>query len=426
MDKKLEIKVDGKSWEFPLLIGTDGKLAIDIQDLYYKTGFITYDPGLYNTANTTCNISIKDPEKGILSYRGYSIEELARHSTFVETSYLLIFGELPGKEDLQKFSRSLSQNSMIHEDMANLFDGFPGKAHPLAILSTMITALSSYIEVDSSDLGASVDQVTKLLGTIRTMAAFSYKKMIGEPFIFPLARLPYAENFLYMLFSTPSSHYVPPEEHIKILNKIWILYAEHEQNVSTAAVEIIGSTQANVFASINAGVTALWGTREGHRNAGALELLEDILHNGIDYREYFDRFKDAEADLYPLGFGHKAYDVTSPRAVLAREMFVDFYKTNPLDDLARLAMEVDEYILNDSHFQKKRFYPNLEFYSGVIFYSLGIPKEMFSVMQAIGKLPGWIAHWREIQRKDKYQYVSPRQIYDGNTNKKYRKMSERD
>lgn len=419
---KAELKIDGKTFELPILTGTDGKSGIDIQNLYNSTGYITFDPGLYNTATNFSNISIKDPRKGMLSYRGYSIDDLTKNSTFVETAYILIYGKLPTVDEISNFSRNLSKNSMIHEDMANLFDGFPGKAHPLAILSVMITSLSTYYDSDDS---ASIEQVTRLLGTIRTMAAFSYKKLIGQPFIFPQAKLPYAENFLYMLFSTPSNPYSPPASHVKILNQLWILYAEHEQNVSTATVEIIGSIQANLFVAISAGITALWGTREGHKNSAAIALLEDIKRSGSDYKSYFDKYLDADIQNYPVGFGHTAYDVVSPRAIVGRKLFIDFYNNNPHDELTSLAIEIDDYILNHPVFQKKKFYPNLQYYSGAIFHSLGIPKEMFPVMQAIGKLPGWIAHWREIQLKHQYTYVRPKQIYDGVMNQTYIPREER-
>ena len=417
MEEKVRFSYQGKEYSFPVLTGSDGKQGIDIGELYNQTGLVSYDPGLYNTAIGISNISIKDPKEGDLSYRGFPVEELVKKSSFVETAWLLIYGDLPSRAQLQEFSQELSRNSMIHEDMVNLFDGFPGKAHPLAILSVMVTSLSTYDESDIRNLTTGIDTVTGLLGRIRTMAAFSYKKMIGQPFIYPQTKLPYCENFLNMLFATPASSYTHSPYHARILNQFWILYAEHEQNVSTAAVEIVGSTQANVFASIAAGITALWGTREGGRNVAAIELLEDIINTGGDYKKYFEKFKSEEKLLYPNGFGHRAYDVISPRARIARNLFLDFYKNNPIDKTAALAMEIDEYILNDPFFVEKKFYPNIEFYSGAIFNSIGIPKEMFSVMQAIGKLPGWIAHWKELQLN--VRYVRPRQIYNGSLNRQY-------
>ncbi|HMV42141.1 MAG TPA: citrate/2-methylcitrate synthase [Leptospiraceae bacterium] len=420
-----ELNLDGKKFPLNLITGTDGKQGIDIKDLYKNTGVITVDPGCFNTAIGESSVSRRDPDKGELSYRGYQVGDLAKNSTFVETSYLLIYGELPNKNQLQDYSNRLSKHSMIHEDMINLFDGFPGKAHPLAVLSTMVMALSSYYTdeyEESADRG--VDYVTRLLSKIRTIAAFSYKRMIGQPFIYPIDKLPFCTNFLHMLFSVPSESYEVPKDQDKLLNQLWILYGDHEQNVAATTVQLVGSTKANLFASISAGISALWGSREGGQSVAAVELLENILNSGKDYKTYLSD-SNVRAELSRSNFlGHEAYNVKSPRAIVAREIFREYFKTHhsPLVDLA---FEVDEYISNEAYFQDKRLYPNLEFYSGILFHSIGIPKNMFTLMQAIGKLPGWLAHWRELRIRSNFKKARPRQIYIGNLNKTYIPVDDR-
>ncbi len=422
---KAELNLDGKTFPLNLITGTDGKQGIDIKDLYDTTGVITVDPGCFNTAIGESSVSRRDPDKGQLSYRGYQIDDLAKNSSFVETSYLLIYGELPTETQFRDFSNRLSKHSMIHEDMINLFDGFPGKAHPLAVLSTMVMSLSSYYTdeyEESVDRG--VDQVTRLLSKIRTIAAFSYKKMIGQPFVYPIDKLPFCTNFLHMLFSVPSETYVVPKDHDKLLNQLWILYGDHEQNVAATTVQLVGSTKANLFASISAGISALWGSREGGQSVAAVELLEKILKSGKDYKTYLSD-ATVRAELSKANFlGHEAYKVKSPRAAVAREIFRDFFKTHhsPLVDLA---FEVDEYISNESYFKDKNLYPNLEFYSGILFNSIGIPKNMFTLMQAIGKLPGWLAHWRELRIRSNFKKARPRQIYIGAMNKTHIPVEKR-
>ncbi|MCE9499783.1 MAG: citrate synthase [Leptospira sp.] len=424
MIKKAEIVLDGQAHEIPVITGTDGNQGLDMGTFFEKTGLISVDPGFFNTATSISKVSRRDP-KGELTYRGYMIEDLALNSTFIESSYLLIYGDLPTKEQLSDFSKRLSKHSLIHEDMMNLLDGFPGKAHPLAVLSVMVMSLSSYYPAEYEEtLDRGIDQVTRLLAKIRTLAAFAYKKKIGQPVIYPLDRLPYCENFLHMMFSVPAELYEVPPSHEKILNQLWILYAEHEQNVAATTVQMIGSTQANLFASISAGMSALWGSREGGKNVAAVELIEEILVLGGDYKKYFERFKSGQAKLESNGFGHGAYTGKSPRAVVARELFKEFYSVKA-DPIAELALKIDDYVLSDSYFVTKNLYPNLDFYSGIIFHSLGIPKDMFTVMQAIGKLPGWLAHWRELRLSGKYAKVRPKQIYIGNIGKQYVPIEQR-
>ncbi|MBK6609073.1 MAG: citrate synthase [Leptospiraceae bacterium] len=422
---KAELNLDGKSFPLNIVTGTDGKQGLDIKNLYNSTGMVTVDPGCFNTAISESSVSRRDPDKGQLSYRGFQIDDLVKNSTFVETSYLLIYGELPKEAELKDYSRRLSKHSMIHEDMINLFDGFPGKAHPLAVLSTMVMSLSSYYTdeyEESRDRG--VDQVTRLLSKIRTIAAFSYKRMIGQPFVYPIDKLPFCTNFLHMLFSVPSEPYLVPKDQDRLLNQLWILYGDHEQNVAATTVQLIGSTKANLFASISAGISALWGSREGGQSVAAVEFLENILKSGKDYKTYLSDASVRE-DLTKANFlGHEAYNVKSPRAIVAREIFREFFKTHhsPLVDLA---FEVDEYISNESFFANKSLYPNLEFYSGILFNSIGIPKNMFTLMQAIGKLPGWLAHWRELRIRSNFKKARPRQIYIGNLNKTHIPVEKR-
>lgn len=422
---KAELNLDGKSFPLNIVTGTDGKQGLDIKNLYNSTGMVTVDPGCFNTAISESSVSRRDPDKGQLSYRGFQIDDLVKNSTFVETSYLLIYGELPKEAELKDYSRRLSKHSMIHEDMINLFDGFPGKAHPLAVLSTMVMSLSSYYTdeyEESRDRG--VDQVTRLLSKIRTIAAFSYKRMIGQPFVYPIDKLPFCTNFLHMLFSVPSEPYLVPKDQDRLLNQLWILYGDHEQNVAATTVQLIGSTKANLFASISAGISALWGSREGGQSVAAVEFLENILKSGKDYKTYLSDASVRE-DLTKANFlGHEAYNVKSPRAIVAREIFREFFKTHhsPLVDLV---FEVDEYISNESFFANKSLYPNLEFYSGILFNSIGIPKNMFTLMQAIGKLPGWLAHWRELRIRSNFKKARPRQIYIGNLNKTHIPVEKR-
>ena len=424
MPNKAELNINGKKIELDIIEGSDGKSGIDISSLYDKTGFVSFDPGFFNTAIGKSRVSRRDSEKGELTYRGYSVADLVKNSTFVETAYLLIYGDLPNQDQLSDFSRRLSKHSMIHEDMINLFDGFPGKAHPLAVLSTMVMSLSSYYSAEyeeSADRG--VDHITRLLAKVRTIAAFSYKKMIGKPFVYPKDKYPYCTNFLYMLFSIPAEPFEVDPYHDKILNQFWILYADHEQNVAATTVQLVGSTKANLFASISAGISALWGSREGGQSVAAIELVEEILKNG-DHKKVLDNLKSNESIFQSTIFGHSAYKTVSPRAIVAKEIFHEFAGKHK-NEITDTALKIEDYILNDPFYKEHNLYPNLEFYSGIVFYTLGIPKNMFTLMQAIGKLPGWLAHWRELRISGDYKKVRPRQIYNGEINKKYKSIDNR-
>jgi citrate synthase len=425
--KKAELVLDDKTIPLNILTGKDGKQGLDIRNLYETSGLITFDPGNFNTAMGESSVSRRDPELGTLSYRGYDISDLVKNSTFVETSYLLIYGDLPQKTELENFTNRLAKHSMIHEDMINLFDGFPGKAHPLAVLSSMIMALSSYYtDAYEESVDRGVDQVTRLLSKIRTIAAFSYKKMIGQPFVYPIDKLPYCSNFLHMLFTIPAeeSHYLASSSIDKLLNQLWILYADHEQNVAASTVQLVGSTKANLFASISAGISALWGSREGGQSVAAVELLEKIQSSKKSVKDYLND-PNVKKELEQSNFlGHEAYKTKSPRAVVAKEIFKDFFSSHKTE-LSNLAFEVAEFLSTDEYFVKKNLYPNLEFYSGILFYSIGIPKNMFTVMQTIGKLPGWLAHWRELRIKSNFKKARPKQIYIGQMNRKYIDVNSR-
>lgn len=413
MINKVELKIDGNTHEIPIIVGKDGKQALDISNLYKKTGFITFDPGFKNTAFQESSISHINPETGELTYRGYKIEDLAKYYSFVAVSYLIIFGELPNKENLEKYSKKLSSHSLIHEDMINLFDGFPSKTHPLSILSTMVTSLSSYYpEVYSEDENG-IDQVTSLLAKVRTITAFSYRRMLGLPFEYPQTKLPYCSNFLNMMFTKPNKKFEIPEVYEKTLNQLWILYAAHEINTAATAILVVANTRANIFASISAGISSLWGSREGGQNIAAVSLVEHILNDQSDYKLFFERLKKGEEALHSTGFGHSAYNVKSARDKVAQSIFHEFYKYHPLDPVAELAMKIEEYVSKDSYYQENNLYPNLEFYSGIMFHSLGIPKEIFTSMQVIGKLPGWLALWRELWKHGEYTRPRPQQIYQG-------------
>lgn len=423
--KKAELIIDGKKIELDIIQGTDGKSGIDISSLYDKTGYVTYDPGFFNTALGKSNVSRRDSEKNTLSYRGYSIEELVHNSTFVETSYLLIYGNLPTKEELSAFSRALSKHSMIHEDMLNLFDGFPGKAHPLAVLSTMVMSLSSYYTEDFEEsIEKGIDLTSRLLAKVRTIAAFSYKKMVGQPFTYPLDRLPYCANFLYMLFKVPAEPYQVNPEHEKLLNQLWILYADHEQNVAATTVQLVGSTKANLFASISAGISALWGSREGGQSVAAVELVETIMKEKVPIATYFENLRKQGNLEQSTILGHSAYKGVSPRAIVAKKIFHEFLNKCNIP-LLEEAAKVEEFLLKDAYFVDNNLYPNLEFYSGVLFNAIGIPKNMFTLMQAIGKLPGWLAHWRELRLSGNYKKARPRQVYIGEMNRNYIPINER-
>jgi citrate synthase len=414
--------LDGKEYEFPVIVGSENEKAIDIGSLRAKTGYITMDPGYVNTGAASSSITFLDGEKGILRYRGIPIEQLAEKSTFVETSYLLIYGELPTKPQLEKFSKLLTNHSMIHEDMKHFFDGFPAAAHPMAILSSMVCSLSAYYPESQNIFDADnfAMQVPRLLSKLRTIAAFSYKKSIGHPMMYPLNHLSYCANFLQMMFAVPAQPYEVDADMVRALNILLILHADHEQNCSTSTVRMVGSSQANLFASVSAGILALWGPLHGGANQAVIEMLEEIQKTGMKCQEFIQRVKDKNSKTRLMGFGHRVYKSYDPRAKILKEMTdLVLSKKGINDPMLDLAKEMEETALSDPYFVERNLYPNVDFYSGILYKAMGIPVNMFTVMFAIGRLPGWIAHWKEMIEDPQNKIGRPRQIYTGATTRDY-------
>ncbi len=427
MSQYIEFDYNNKRNKLPVVIGTDQQKAVDIQYLNQQFNLITYDNALNNTAIAKSQISYIDSKNGKLYYRGYDIEELVEKSTFVETSFLLIYGHLPNREELKNFSNTLSKHSMIHESMRLFFDAFPGSAHPLAILATLVTALSAYYPLSfEENLQKGIDIRIRLLAKVRTLAAWSYKKSIGGPIIYPRDELPYCTNFLNMMFATPAEPYNVDPIDDKILNQILILYADHEMNATTTTVRIVASGRANLFACINAGICSLWGSRESDSNVPPIIMLQNMINKNITPEEYFKDFISGKKQLKLNGLGHSAYETQDPRAKIGKKLFHEYYnkklekdptiKTNPI---LNKALEVENYVLNHPTFIEMNLYPNIEFYSALIFKLLGIQPEMNNVIRAIGKLPGWLAHWTEQRENPDRKVYRPKQIYTGEINKKY-------
>jgi citrate synthase len=411
-----ELKIDERILQVPVVIGTENEHAIDIGKLRAQTGYVTLDPAYMNTASTKSSITFLDGEQGILRYRGIPIDELAEKSTFVEVSYLLIYGHLPSKTELAAFSEELTRHSMLHEDMKRFYDGYPGTAHPMAILSAMVLSLSSFYP-EALDVKNKAEQertIARLVSKMRTIAAFSYKKSIGQPFVYPKNNLSYCANFLNMMFSVPAEPYEIDEEIVKVLNLLLILHADHEQNCSTSTVRQVGSSQANLFASISAGICALWGPLHGGANEEVLSMLQAIKDDGSGPSKFIDLAKKKDSGFKLMGFGHRVYKNYDPRAkiikVAADRVMKKMKQPDPLLDIAKT---LEEAALSDSYFVERKLYPNVDFYSGIIYRALGIPTNMFTVMFAIGRTPGWIAHWREMNEDPSTKIFRPRQIYTG-------------
>jgi len=427
---KLTLNIHGteQTIALPIVTGTEGEKGIDISNLLAKTGHVVLDPAFMNTASTTSGITFIDGDKGILRYRGIPIEQLGEKSTFVETAYLIIYGKLPNKAELSKFSTLLTRHSMIHEDMKRFFDGYPSTAHPMAILSAMVCSLSSYypdaLDVSNKEL---IDiTIARLLSKVRTIAAFSYKKSIGQPFVYPHNSLSYCANFLNMMFSVPAEPYEIDEDVVKVLNLLLILHADHEQNCSTSTVRLVGSSKANLFASIAAGICALWGPLHGGANQEVVEMLEAIRSDGGDVHKFVNLAKDKTSGFKLMGFGHRVYKNYDPRARLIKAAADKVLaKLGIKDPLLDIALKLEEVALKDPYFVDRKLYPNVDFYSGLIYRALGFPTSMFTVMFALGRLPGWIAHWKEMNDATGTKIGRPRQIYTGATVNDYVPMDER-
>ncbi len=418
MTDKSIITLGDTKLDAPVIVGTEDERAIDIGQLRAKTGYVTLDPAFMNTASVKSAITFIDGDKGILRYRGIPIEQLAEKSSFVETAYLLIYGHLPNEKQLQEWSEKLTRHSLLHEDMKHFFEGFSATAHPMAILSAMVAALSSYYP-DSLDPD-NVDQrditIARLVSKVRTIAAFAYKKSIGQPFVYPKNSLSYCENFLNMMFSVPAEDYDVDPEFTSIMNLLLILHADHEQNCSTSTVRMVGSSKANLFASISAGICALWGPLHGGANQEVLEMLTAIHANGGDVKKYVAMAKDKNSGFKLMGFGHRVYKNFDPRAKIIKAAADKVLaKLGKKDALLDIAKALEEAALKDSYFVERKLYPNVDFYSGIIYRAMGFPTNTFTVLFALGRLPGWIAHWKEMIEDSSTKIARPRQIYTGPT-----------
>ncbi len=408
------LKIDGKEIMLPIVTGTHGEMGLDISNLRNSTGLVTVDPSFMNTAACYSKITYIDGEKGILSYRGIPIQELVKKARFVETAYLLLHGKLPSRDQGSKFSQLLTRHSLLHEDMRHFFDNFPRGAHPMAIMSTMINALSTfYPNVDLLSLKEDIDtSATRLISIFRTMAAFAYKRSIGEPVVYPCPDLPYCANFLNMMFSSPVTQYELREETVRILNVLLILHADHEQNCSTTAVRTIGSAQVNLYASISAGISALSGPLHGGANQAVIDMLKKI-EKDANIKKYIDRAKDKNNSFRLMGFGHRVYKTYDPRAAIIKKECHKFLRSTKISSpLLNVALELEKVALNDEYFIERKLYPNVDFYSGIIYSAIGIPENMFTVMFGLARLPGWIAHWKEMIGTQT-KIARPRQIYVG-------------
>ena len=416
MTHTAKLELDGKVFDLNIIEGTEEELALDVQDLRAKTGFITYDECYANTGSCQSKITFIDGEKGILRYRGVPIEELAEGSTFVQAAYLVIFGHLPTEAERLEFSNLLTKYQMIHEDMKFHFEGFPSSAHPMAILSAMINAAGCFIPSITKEYEASAfeQQAARLLSQVRTLAAFAYRKSRGLPAIYPKKKYTYTENFLHMMFSEPDEDYHLDPAVVDALDLIFLLHADHEQNCSTATVRMVASSRANLFASCSAGVCALWGPLHGGANQAVIEMLHEIQATGDDGSLFLDRVKHKGAGAKLMGFGHRVYKNYDPRARIIKkacdELLAKLGINDPLLDIAK---KLEEVALNDPYFIERRLYPNVDFYSGIIMQAIGIPLQMYTVIFAIGRMPGWIANYKEVVENPSSRIYRPRQVYQG-------------
>ena len=410
------LTIDGKNVELEMLTSTMGERALNLSGLKAKTGCFAYDPATVNTAVCRSAITYVDGDKGILLHRGYPIEDLADNCSFIEVAYLLIHGKLPTESQRQKFSGLLNIHSMLHEDMRSFFGNYPEGAHPMAVLSAMVVSLSSFYPELREDSGQEeIDiTVTRLLSKLRTIAAFSYKKSIGEPYVYPSHKYSYCANFLYMMFRSPVSQYEADAYDVAAMNKLLILHSDHEQNASTTAVRMVGSTGANLYACISAAICALWGPLHGGANQAVIEMLEGIHRDGLTIDQVLAKAKDRNSKFRLMGFGHRIYKSYDPRARLTKKLCMEMAAKRKINDpLVEIALELEARALADDYFQTRNLYPNVDFYTGLTYRMMGFPKEMFTVLFALGRLPGWIAHWQEMRADSEQKIMRPRQIYVG-------------
>tara|TARA_B110000114_G_C15043751_1_gene378288 strand:- start:110 stop:1399 length:1290 start_codon:yes stop_codon:yes gene_type:complete len=429
MSEIAKIELGGTSYELPVVEGTENEKGIDISKLRGATGgYITIDPGFKNTGSTKSAITYLDGENGILRYRGYPIEQLAEKATFLEVSYLLIYGELPNSEEITSFTESITNHTLVHEDMKQFFEAYPPKAHPMGVLASMVCSLSTfYPESLDHDRGTEAKDLTihRLIAKLPTLAAWSYKNAMRHPFMYPKNDLDYCENFLHMMFAMPTSEYQIDPVVVSALNTLLILHADHEQNCSTSTVRIVGSSHANLYASISAGISALWGPLHGGANQAVIEMLEQIANDGGDVDKWVAKAKDKNDSFRLMGFGHRVYKNFDPRATIIKKACDDVLEKLGVDDpMLEIAKKLEKVALEDEYFKERNLYPNVDFYSGIIYKAINIPTEMFTVMFAIGRLPGWIAQWKEMIENNE-PIGRPRQIYTGENERGYVSVEKR-
>jgi citrate synthase len=428
MSETVQLTINDKSYDLPVIKGSENEKAIDISKLRAQTGYITIDTGFKNTGSTTSAITFLDGENGILRYRGYPIEQLAEKANFLEVCFLLIYGNLPTKTEFSSFTNNITNHTLVHEDMRSFLNAYPTKAHPMGILSASLCTLSTFYP-ESHQQNRSEESVDltiyRLLAKLPTLAAWAYQNAVGHPVMYPKNKYNYCENFLQMMFAMPAFNYEPEPVIVDALNKLLILHADHEQNCSTSTVRVVGSSQANLYASISAGVSALWGPLHGGANQAVIEMLEKILNDGGGLKKWVEKAKDKEDSFRLMGFGHRVYKNFDPRAKIIKKAADDVLnKLGIIDPVLDIAKELEEVALNDEYFQSRGLYPNVDFYSGIIYRALGIPTEMFTVMFAMGRLPGWIAQWKEMM-KDNQPIGRPRQIYTGEKERNYTSIEKR-
>ena len=428
MSDVAKLTLNDTTIDLPVVEGTEHERGLDISKLRAQTGLVTLDEGYVNTGSTTSSITFLNGEQGILRYRGYPIESIAANCDFVEVCYLLIYGELPTTDELQNFRSAIRRHTMLHEDMRSFYNGFPRDAHPMAILSSTVSCLSTFYQdsLDPQNEEQVESSVLRLIAKLPTIAAYSYKKSFGQPFIYPQNDLSYVENFLQMMFSVPSEPYEIDPDFVDALNLLLIVHADHEQNCSTSTVRMVGSSNANLFASIAAGVCALWGPLHGGANEAVVNMLDQIIADGANVQKYVDMAKDKSSGFRLMGFGHRVYKNYDPRARIIKvacDKLLD--KLNIDDPLFDVAQQLEEVALNDPYFVEKKLYPNVDFYSGVVYRAIGIPVQMFTVLFAMGRLPGWIAHWMEMHRSPTFRICRPRQIYTGNLDREFVPIDQR-
>ena len=428
MAETVKLVYQGSTYEFPVVEGSLGEKAVDIGSLRSQTGLVTFDPGYASTGSCKSAITFLDGEKGILLYRGIPIEQLAEKSSFIETAYLLIYGELPSCKQLDEFSHHITHHSMVHESIKNFYDGFPNNPHPMAVASAVVGSLATFYqnELDVRDEREIEITIHRLLAKLPTIAAYSYKKSIGQPLLYPDNSLGYSANFLKMMFGTPCEDYEVDPVAAKALEVLLILHADHEQNCSTSTARLVGSSMCNLFASVSAAIYALWGPLHGGANQAVIEMLQEIYDDGGDVRKYIQKAKDSEDSFRLMGFGHRVYKNFDPRSKIIKTMAHKLLETSTTKEpLLEVALELEETALKENYFIEKKLYPNVDFYSGLIYKALNIPVNMFPVMFAMGRLPGWIAQWKELQEDENFKIGRPRQIYTGAKTKDYTPIKKR-